>query len=162
MYPTFKITEIIDNPNGLEIKGNLSSVTYKNEKWIDNDWLGFVKDGNSMIYGRWKEDDSDWKFFVKQEDILESNLQVGKEVIVFDGYWGERVEITIDKNINWQESIYTTKDNHDHCFICWKTISKFENQKFMLGDYRIKVCLECYKQFIKPSNLDFIVIPQKG
>ena len=66
-----------------------------------------------MIYGRWKEDDSDWKFFVKQEDILESNLQVGKEVIVFDGYWGERVEITIDTKISIGKiQCYTTKDRN--------------------------------------------------
>ena len=49
MYPAFKITEIIDNPNGLEIKGNLSSVTYKNEKWIAQRLAWFCK--------RWKFND---------------------------------------------------------------------------------------------------------
>ena len=161
MYPTFKVTEILKNPDGLEITGNLSSIYYKNEKWVDDKWLGFLKDGNIMIYGRWKESDDNWKFFVKPEDILKSNLEVGKEYIVFEGYWGERVEIVIDENINWQKVVYTSKDNHDHCFICWKTISEFVNQNYMFGDQTI-VCLECYEKFVKQCSFDFIGYPQKN
>ena len=71
MYPIFKITKITENPNGLELEGNISSDSFRNEKWIDNDWLGFLKDENLMIYGRWKEHNGEWKFLIKPEDILD-------------------------------------------------------------------------------------------
>ncbi len=158
MYPTFKITKFTKNPDGLELEGFLSSDSFKTEKWIDDGWLGFLRSENQIIYGRWKKHNNKWKFLINLEDLpATSNLQPEKELVVFDGYWGERVELVLDKNIIWNELIYTTKDDHEHCAICWKTVSEFDNQNYMLGDNRIAVCLECFQRFVEQSKLDFIV-----
>jgi hypothetical protein len=158
MYPKFKIHKVKEEANGLELVGNLSSDSCGNEKWIDDNWLGYLKDNDFMVYGRWHKDNGEWKFFVKSEDASGVDFTVGQEVTVFDSYWGERVELVLNRKIKWREAIYKAKVNwdHDHCAICWATISEIENREYMLGDDRVEICLSCFESYIKQNSFGFI------
>ena len=158
MYPKFRINEITEDSTGLKLSGVLSSDNFKNEKWIDDKWLGFLKDNDLMIFGRWSKDKDGWNFFINNEDNLKTDFLPGQEYAVFDAYWGERVELVIDGNKNWSKESFKTegKNEHDHYFFCWIAISEFENREFMSDDEGEKVCLDCFEKFIRQKSFDFI------
>ena len=89
--------------------GILSSDSSKDEKWVDDNRLGYLKDGGLMPYGRWHKDNDRWKFLAQVEDASNAALDVGREVTVFDGYWGERVGLVSNKGIEWKEMSYKSK-----------------------------------------------------
>lgn len=158
MYPTFKIQSIKAEAGTIELVGILSSDSCKDEKWVDDNWLGYLKDKAFMLSGRWHKDNDKWKFLVQVEDASAAALYVGLEVTVFDSYWGERAELVSNKNVEWKEMSYKAKGSwdHDHCAICWATISESENTVYMLGDDREEVCLNCFESYIKQRSFGFI------
>jgi hypothetical protein len=163
MFPTFKIKTVIENETGNELIGTLSSDSYKGEKWVDDKWLGFIVEDNRFIYGRWHKLEDNWKFVIKPEEIFEANFYEGQELSAVEGYWGERIELIIDKNTIWKQTVYkaANNDDHDHCFFCWATINEYENNKYMLANERIAVCLNCYENYVVKESFDFIVVPKK-
>jgi hypothetical protein len=162
MFPTFKINQVIKADKGLELTGNISSDSFKGQKWVDDNWIGSLRIDNLIVFGRWHKQNSDWKFRVDFEDSSKVNFSVGQEVELIDGYWGERVELVIDKNIKWKEAAYSATDrsDHDHCLICWATISEIENRQYMLANERTAVCLDCFETYIKQDSFGFIAYPE--
>jgi hypothetical protein len=163
MFPSFKINQVIKAEKGLELTGIISSDSFRGHKWVNDKWVGSLRINDSMVFGRWYKQNSDWKFVVDFEDIPKADFSVGQKVELIDGYWGERVELVIDKSIRWKEAIYsaTDRNNHDHCFICWATVSEIENKQYMLANERVAVCLNCFKVYIKQGSFDFIVYPKE-
>ena len=161
MFPKFSINKVFKIEEKVELVGTVSSDSFKNEKWIEDKWLGFLRKNNLFIYGRWHKQDENWKFVIKPEDTLGINFFEGEELDAIDGYWGERVELIFDENICWKEANYKAQNDHNHCFFCWATISEVENKKYMLANERIGVCMSCYENYVIPKNLDFIVVPKK-
>lgn len=148
----------------LELTGSISSDSFDGQKWVDDKWVGSLKINDSMVFGRWYEQSSDWKFIVDAEDILKADFITGQEIELIDAYWGERVELVIDKSIQWKESVYsaTDGDDHDHCLICWATISENENRRHLKADERVTVCLKCFEIYVRQNNLNFITYPKRS
>lgn len=161
MFPKFKIIQIMKNENKLELIGTISSDSFKDHKWVDDKWVGSLKLNDSIIFGRWYKETNDWKFIVDKEDIAKANFAIEQEVELVDGYWGERVELVIDKSIKWREAIYlaTGKRDHDHCLICWARISEIENKHYLIANEQDAVCSDCFENYIKQVSFDFIVYP---
>jgi hypothetical protein len=164
MFPTFKINQVIKAEKGIELIGSISSDSFNGHKWVDDKWVGSLRINDSMVFGRWHKQNSDWKFIVNSEDNSKSDFSVGHQVELIDGYWGERVELVIDKSIKWKEVTYlaTDRNDHDHCLICWATISEIENKQYMIANERTAVCLNCFEIYIKQGNFDFIAYPKSN
>ena len=156
-YPIFTIAKVVEGEKGLGLVGSVSSEYCKNEKWLDDNWLGYLKDDESIFHGRWRSENDQWKFLVDLEDARGMDFNENQNFTVFDGYWGERVELVTNRNIQWQNAFYQEEGNHDHCAICWATLSERENQKHMRGDGEVAVCLSCFESYIKPRSFGFIV-----
>jgi hypothetical protein len=163
MFPTFKINQVIKAEKGVELTGSISSDSFNGHKWVDDKWGGSLRVNNSIVFGRWHKQNSDWKFIVDPKDPIKVDFSAGQEVELIDGYWGERVELVIDKSIEWKKDTYlaTDKSDHDHCFFCWATIAEFENRQYMLANNREVVCLHCFKTYVENGSFDFIIYPKE-
>lgn len=163
MFPTFKINEVIKTEKGLKLTGSISSDSFNGHKWVDEKWTGSLRINDSLVFGRWHKQNSGWKFVVDPEDLLKIDFFVGQEVGLIDGYWGERVELVVDKSIKWKEATYsaTDRNDHDHCLFCWATISETENRQYMLANDRVAVCLSCFETYVKNGSFDFIIYPKE-
>jgi hypothetical protein len=163
MFSIFKINEVIKAGKELELTGIISSDSFNGQKWVDDNWVGYLKVNDLMVFGRWNRQNSFWKFAVDSEDVSKADFFVGQEVEIIDGYWSERVELVIDKSIKWRELAYSPadKNDHEHCLICWATISKNENSRYALANERTAVCLNCFETYVKKGNFDFIAYPNE-
>lgn len=160
-FPTFRINQVVNTEKVLELLGVISSDSWKSHKWVDDKWIGSLRVRDSVVFGRWQKQDSNWKFAVNREDITKADFVVGQLVELIDGYWGERVELVIDKSILWErtEFIESSKNTHDHCFFCWATISESENTEHMVANERETVCLNCFDIYVNEGSFDFIQYP---
>ncbi len=97
--------------------------------------------------------------------ILDGEVVTQKENII---YWrndmDDQVEVNgakIDKDffeenlkearsVNWQKNIFLQKNNHSHCVICQKTISKKDASVYnsSIG----WLCNYCYRSFIEKNK----------
>ncbi len=104
-----------------------------------------------------------WSFFLNKNEILKINFEVGEKYTVFDGYWGEKLELVLDEDRKWQKHrfVATEKFTHDHCFFCWITICEIENQNFMSDGEGQNVCMKCFKHFVKEKSLEFMNISKE-
>lgn len=163
MFPTFKINQIVKTEKSLELTGSISSDSFNGHKWVDDKWTGSLKVNESIVFGRWHKQNSVWKFAVDSEDTSKVDFSIGQEVELIDGYWGERVELVIDKSINWKEAAFSATDriDHDHCLICWATISEIENRQYTLANERTAVCLNCFETYVTKGSFDFIEYPKE-
>ena len=129
---------------------------HKEQKWVDDDWLGFLLKDNVLFYGRWHKTENDvWDFvLLKQYDI--NLFQCGEVLDILDGYYGERAEIVLDKTRTWKQELYTNQENHDHCNVCWATIDTKSEKNFMKSDKNDVVCMKCFKEYVKINSLNFI------
>jgi hypothetical protein len=112
-------------------------------------------------------------------------LQVGRRYPLFDGYWGERAELALNRLLEWREREYVAPDavwfersrtmrpfsgdvpeggvlvksgwDHEHCQICWETISQQTNPVGVFAEPDYWICKDCYSRFVLPRSLDFIV-----
>lgn len=160
MFPTFKINQVVKAEKGLELTGVISSDSFDGHKWVDDKWVGALMANDSMVFGRWHKQDGDWKFAVDPEEVSKAGFSAGQEVELIDGYWSERIEVVIDKSIEWIAAAYAG-DDHEHCLICWATISEFENSRYMLANERTAVCLNCFETYVKQGDFDFITYPKQ-
>jgi hypothetical protein len=86
---------------------------------------------------------------------------------------GERALIALDRTLDWQQLTFEPRDaiktypdggkeeidggwDHEHCAICWATISSHENPVFMKSSQDDCVCLACFRKHVEPRNIDFI------
>lgn len=157
MYPKFTIREIQDDQGRIELLGQPSSTQCDEQKWIDDHCLGYLQHQEHLFYGRWHKAGDLWRF-VFEEVYEELGLQPGQELVAYDGYWGERVELVLNENIDWREVQFKARSqrDHDHCAICWATISEEENREYRLGDGRNAVCPNCFENHIQRKDIGFI------
>jgi hypothetical protein len=52
--------------------------------------------------------------------------------------------------------------DHEHCDICWETISPHTDQAAMFSEPDHWICRKCYETFVVPRSLDFIYIEEPG
>jgi hypothetical protein len=120
-------------------------------------------------------------------------LQVGERYRRFDGYWGERAALVLDRDRSWQKRTFEPVDavaykrpsdtlvgkatnqnlpeggtlvkggwDHEHCDICWETISPHTDPVAMFSEPDHWICRKCYEKFVVPRSLDFIYVEDHG
>ncbi len=118
-------------------------------------------------------------------------LQVGEGYRRFDGYWGERAALVLDRSRRWKERAFETADavaykrpgdtliakasnqnlpegstpikggwDHEHCDVCWETVSPHAQPVAMFSEPDHWICRRCYEKFVVPRSLDFIFIEE--
>ena len=167
--PVFVVTSI--QPDSPQLMGEVS-------KW---DWVGeghfaylYLGD-DQIVEGKFRNVNESTKSvafaFSQPESVPE--IKSGASIPFFDGYWGERAKIVLDKSLEWKEIPFKPRDaihtypggrkevipggwDHEHCEICWATISLSENPNFRESSQGHKVCLDCYGNHITSRNIDFM------
>ena len=156
-FPTFNVIERRANDDGVSLFGTVSSTQFGNATWIGDRYLGFLKHGDVLIHGRWHMHGERWQFRV---DASETNEQVpaGNLFQILDGYWGQRAKLVLDRNIVWRPEQWQDQDDHDHCAICWATISSSGNQAHFAAPTGERVCNACYDAYVHTRALAFIPV----
>lgn len=131
--------------------------------------------GGIIVQGKFRNVDEATKSvsFVFTNSDSKLKINKGDAIPFFDGYWGERALTVLENSLSWEEwtleppdAIKTYNDGrkeeisggwyHEHCEICWATISQDENHIYMKSNQDDITCLECFGKYVKAKNVDFI------
>ena len=154
---TFPRFHIIRRDVG-EILGSVTALTFGNETWVGNGFIGCLMADNKFVFGRWHTRGDSWAFIPDDSGVIEM-LRPDTEWVVLDGYWGERAELVLDANRKWQKALYEESD-HDHCAICWQTLGQGGQPDGYVDEDVTWICSRCYESFVEPRSLDFIPRPK--
>ncbi|HUV39591.1 MAG TPA: hypothetical protein VMY39_08240 [Planctomycetota bacterium] len=167
--PVLMVSEVQrDSP---QLKGKVSRW-----HWVGEGHIAYLYVGEGVfVEGKFRNVDEPSRsvcFAVKQLEPV-SSIRAGASIPYFDGYWGERALIALDRLLDWQEVSFEPRDaiktcpdgteqvipggwDHEHCAICWVTISQTMNPRFMKSSQGDNVCLDCFHNHVEPRNIDFI------
>jgi hypothetical protein len=161
MLPEFSITAIEKIDGALFIWGQLDRTEQGKEKWIKDGVSDSLIKKGTIVSGRWYKEENIWQFRVDDSETDKISFFVGETVSVVDGYWGERVRLVFDTSMKWVKAEFKIKGrwDHDHCDICWQTISENENTTHYIGNDQHPICIDCYQNYVKPCDLSFITSP---
>lgn len=148
-----------------------------------------ITDAGHFSWGRWHDIDqsSRQSRFAPDNPAELAKLQVGRSYPLLDGYWGERAELVLNVALVWREREYAAQDavwcersrtlrpysgevpeggtlikggwDHEHCEICWETISQQTAPAAVFAEPNHWICKSCFQQFVVPRSLGFIVDP---
>ncbi|MCP3929739.1 MAG: hypothetical protein GY705_11630 [Bacteroidetes bacterium] len=158
-YPVFQIIEVSTKNDTTILSGTLDRIKQGKENWIGDCFIGSLMKGKIIAFGRWFKKENDvWEFHFDKEEKGKLHLEANESIYAIDGYWGERAEITLDETIEWKKCLFFTEGNwdHEHCAICWSTISENENQEYFIGNNKHPICIECYRNHIQPRDISYI------
>ena len=154
ILPKLKIDSITNDAGKIYVLCQINTIECVGQKWIDDNYIGYLKIGNQLISGRWHfVDDKTWKFDIN-EKFENLPFSSGDTIECIDGYYGERAEIIFNSNIKWEKQIFDDTNDHDHCAICWTTI--YPEKEYMSSGAEDNVCLDCYDNYVRPKSLSFI------
>ena len=151
MWPTFSVTEILPCGNPV---GAIDFLTVGKKTWVSDRSIGYLKLDDSLLFGNWHTHDRGWRFAPKSV----ATFAVGNEYSVIDGYWGERVLIATDPNLKWSPAVWTNTNDHDHCAICWATISTLAESNHYKNQTPDSVCASCYQQHVSQRDISFVPV----
>lgn len=182
MVPVFRVSDV-DPGETSRVLGAVTRTTYGRETWVGDGWIGFLRGGATVIAGCWLQRIDLWVFVPDNPDDVEP-IRARIEWEVFDGYWGERVEIVLDSTRQWHKARFqptgavrfrgpdgvwlgevADSDNeglvkdgwdHEHCAICWKTIALTSQPEGYVSEQGNWVCESCYTSFVEPGSLAFM------
>ena len=100
-------------------------------------------------------------------------LQRGASYTYFDGYWGYRAQLVLDRSRILQRAPFRPSDtqrrkwdgtlevvkggwDHEHCEICLERISEDENPFGYVDQNDKWICETCYEKYVVPGSLGFI------
>ncbi len=155
MYPKYTINKV--NPS-ISVVGSIDRLKQGRENWIGDNYLGFLYKNNTLFYGRWLKEGEKWRFSFKESKLSTASFVAGEVVNVLDGYWGERVDLVISADFNWALQTFKAKDNcdHEHCKICWATISETENTNYYCSSGAHPICKKCHNNHVSTKDLSFV------
>lgn len=153
---TFPRFHIIRRDVG-EVLGSVTALTFGNETWVGDCFIGCLMSDGKFIFGRWHKREDSWAFIPDDPPMIEI-LRPDTDWAILDGYWGERAELVFDANRNWQKALYQECD-HDHCAICCQTIGEGGQAEGYLSHDETWICCGCYESYVKPRSLNFIPRP---
>jgi len=150
--PRALVLDVRTETNGVSVLCQIDKMTFKNEKWIDDKYLGYLKHGERLISGRWRNSGGEWSFLLKDG---EDGRLIEKDQVFecLDGYYGERAELVL-KNLSWEARTLSAEKDHGHCDICWETIDAHKSH--MRSNENDSICIGCFELYVKPKNLAFI------
>jgi len=167
--PILTVSEV--KPDSPQIKGEVSRW-----HWVGEGHIAYLYlNEDRFIEGKFRSVDESSKrvsFAIKNPDYI-PEVKPGESIPYFDGYWGERAIIVLDHSLEWNETSFKVRDavfhykdgttkvepdvwDHEHCAICWATISENDNQRYMKSSQDDYVCLNCFRNYVEPKNIDFI------
>jgi hypothetical protein len=155
--PHFKVNKIVTDSEGTRLIGTLNTIKYGRERWIDEDWIGYLRVDSVFIKGRWNRIGELWAFSISNH--IDAERIKGQFVFdVFHGYWGGRAEIALNEDRQWERTVFQTVGNcdHYHCEICSAKIWERENREYMHSNDNLNICLSCYERAVVPHSLEFI------
>jgi len=158
MFPKYKIVKFENY--GQSVVGELNRTNQGKEKWIANNYVGSLLKEHNFAFGRWFKEDDLWRFRFDENESEKLSLATGELIYAIDGYWGERIELVYDKNLAWLSSIFNEEKSwdHDHCAICWATISEHQNSNYFLSSGKHPVCAVCCENHVKAKDISFVPI----
>lgn len=158
MFPRFHMVR----RDADEILGTVTALTFGNETWIGDGFIGCLMADRKFIFGHWHKGGyarRDFWTFVPDEPDAVKTLLPDTDWTILDGYWGERAELVLDTTRKWQRSLYEDSD-HDHCAICWETLGQGGQPDGHVSEDATWICCRCYESFVEPRSLDFIPRPK--
>ena len=151
MWPTFTVTELL--PDGSPA-GTVDFLTIGESTWVGDRARGYLKLADSLISGRWHTHDRGWRF-VADDPVT---FSAGNTFPVIDCYWGERVLIATDRTLEWSPAVWTDANDHDHCSICWATISTLVESNYYKSQTIDSVCEFCYGKHVSQRDISFVPV----
>ena len=150
MFPRIHIVR----RDAAEILGSVTALTFGNETWVGDGFIGCLMAGKKFIFGCWHLRGDFWAFAPDDLTVIETLLP-DTEWAILDGYWGERAELVLDTTREWQKSLYDDSD-HDHCAICWETLGQGGQPDGHASEDATWICCRCYESFVQRRSLEFI------
>ena len=169
-FPQFTIKRV----NDIECFGKFNCDLIFN----NGDWGYLIESGNVSYEGKFYDLNRNMKEakFVPEDSGRILHITVDKKYAYFDGYWGLRAALILDESIIWKETHFKSSDSvddsgkvmriegwdHEHCEICWETISDKAPNKgigFVSENDRKTerwVCANCFRKFVKIRSLSYI------
>ena len=151
MWPSFSVSELLDDGSPV---GAIDVLTVGKETWVGDRYIGYLKRSDSLVFGRWHAHDRGWQF----SPNVAHSFTVGDNFSVIDGYWGERVLIATDPTLKWSPSVWTDATDHDHCSICWATISTLAEPNYYQNATPDSVCAACYRKHVSQRDISFVPV----
>lgn len=154
MFPRF----LIIRRDADEAFGSVTATTYGREIWVADGYIGSLMADEKLVFGRWNSRGDSWAFIPDDSGVIEI-LRPDTEWVVLDGYWGERAQLVLDANRQWQKGSYQGSD-HNHCAICWETLGQGGQQDGYISQDTTWICSRCYQSYVQPRSLKFIPRPE--
>lgn len=130
----------------------------------------------SFVEGRFLDNDPNISsgIIIVKDGITKDQLKVGASYPLLDCYWGSLAALILDQSRNWQRVKFHVRDgisvhngqteiikggwDHEHCVICHKRISEYEDEvKHGYTDQNdVWICQACYKKYVIPKSLALI------
>ena len=153
--PTFTPERLDAADEKTHLVGQVSTEVYGGRNWIGEGWIGYIgRDGEPPVEGRWYQENDRWRFVSANPKT--SKFEVGEQLQLYDGYWGERAYIVLAP-LTWTEARFEAKEqwDHDHCGICWAAIDTRAPRCFRSSE-RDVICPNCYDLYVQFQSLAFI------
>jgi len=108
LFPAFQVRErSVGSKAG--VRGTVTRTTQGRENWVGDGWIGCLKAGTKLVFGRWHRRDELWEFAPDDSDEVDA-VVAQREWEVLDGYWGERAEIVLDQDRRWVRARFEPTD----------------------------------------------------
>ena len=161
--------------------------TYEPSWMASEDHAGAILLPNErLLWGRFREVNET----AKTLNLILDNpyqIQVGETYPYVGSYWGERVELVLDNGRTWTRTIFHADAavrgaggwirrleptdvgvevipgawDHEHCAICWATISTHEQAEGYYDGKNDWLCVPCFQQYVEPHSLAFVKLNQR-
>jgi len=165
--PQFTITEV--DSAGTYV-GDITGTMVGEQRWIGDKDIGYLttdlNDHAAYVRGCWSEpvggSNTGWRFTpAKLADLNQSvsTFSVDETLHTLDVYWGERAIVCLNSALTWNEKTWIDPADHDHCFLCWATISATEGSLYFDSSDIEVACENCFQQHVVKKDLSFLPKP---
>ena len=108
LFPAFHVRERSVGAKA-GVLGTVTRTSQGREDWIGDGWIGCLKAGAKLVFGRWHRRGDLWEFAPEGSDEVDE-VVAQREWEVLDGYWGERAEIVLDQTRRWDRARFEPTD----------------------------------------------------
>ena len=154
-FPRFRVTGV-DRSCTL-LSGEVSATEVYRETWVGDGHLGYLLSRRELFPGRWEKRGDDWLFRSARPIELVAGRRPS-EYEVLDSYWGERAELVLNTQPDgWAVREWNDPEDHEHCAICWATVSVESNARYHWhAGLRTACCSRCHDSYVMRRSLAFV------
>ncbi len=179
--PVLMVSDV--EPDSRLIKGQVSRWQWVGEGWIAYLYLGGGQLIEGRF--RNVDETTKGVSFAVEASEFPSGIAARDSIPFFDGYWGERAVIVLNEALQWRKETFKTGDairyymvrdgdtlrpylgdgqpeieaggnTHNHCDICWATISESENHQYMRSSNDDGICVDCFRKYVGQRSIGFV------